>query len=174
MIEEFPDRKSIIENKKIDSYQQSLVDQVKQLDITNVDFSSSDFKPRNKIVEKQKIYRWSRLFIKDELSDLKVNDVIQIEHLPTGEILKSVFICYAKKNLEKDSDGNIVTFDGDEDKKILCLMIDIEHLESDKVKFIRTLFQNTKWYEYQLMKRTELLFVNKRTDRSIDYYDVAF
>ena len=174
MINDFPSRQEILAKKHTSSYKEQLIEQAKQINVDKIDFESSDFKPRNKIIEKQKIYRWTRLFIKDTLSDIQVNDTIVITHVPTGEKLESVFICFAKKNLEKDSDGNIVAFEGEEDKKVLCLMIDTEKLEDDNLKFIRSLFQNTKWYEYQLLKRTDLLFVNQRTAEAIDYFDVTF
>lgn len=171
---EFPSRQEILNRKSEMSYKDKLVEQVKTLDIEKVDFEASDFKPRQKIVEKQRVFRWSRLFVKDEVKDLMVNDTIKILHTVTGEELESSFICFAKKNLEKDSDGNIVAFTGEEDKKVLCLMIDIEKLENEKVKFIRTLFQNTRWYEYQLLRRNELLFINSRTGEQLEYFDVTF
>lgn len=174
MTNDFPSRQELLNRKANSSYQERLIEQVKQINTEKIDFESSDFKPRQKIVEKQKIYRWSRLFIKEEISDLKVNDVIQIKHTVTGEKLDTIFICFSKKNLEKDSAGNIVAFTGEEDKKVLCLMIDTEQLESEKVKFIRTLFQNTRWYEFQLLRRNELLFINKRTGENIEYFDVTF
>ena len=174
MTSDFPTRQEILSNKSNLSYQERLIEQAKNIDTEKIDFESSDFKPRQKVIEKQKIFRWSRLFIKEEISDLKVNDTINISHSITGELLETTFICYAKKNLEKDSDENIVAFTGEEDKKILCLMIDTENLESDKVKFIRTLFQNTRWYEFQLLKRTELKFINTRTGENIEYFDVTF
>lgn len=169
----FPSRKEILE-KKQNNYLDRLVDEAKSINLEKVDFDKADFKPRAKIIEKQKIFRWTRLFVKEQVIDLKVNDEIQIKHIPTGELLETIFICFAKKNLEKDSDGNIIAFDGEEDKKILCLMIDMEKLESDSIKFIRSLFQNTKWYEFQLLKRDELLFINKRTGENIEYFDVTF
>jgi len=172
---EFPSRKEILEKKSsIPDYKQNIIEQVKYIDTNKIDFEASDFKPRHQVVEKQKIYRWTRLFVKEETLDIQVNDIIKLHHLPTDEILESQFICFGKKGLEKDSEGNIVAFDGEEDKQVLCLMIDTQNLESDNVKFIRSLFQNTKWYEFQLMKRSELLFINQRTGEPLDYFDVEF
>lgn len=174
MIDEFPSRKEILEGRMPKTYRDTLVQQVKDIEVEKIDFDNSDFKPRNKIVEKQKEWRWTRLFTKEEVQNLQVNDTILIKHLPTGQKLESQFICFAKKNLERDSDGNIVAFQGEEDKKILCLMIDIERLADDSLSFIRTLFQNTKWYEYQLLRRDELIFENQRTKEKIEYFDVTF
>lgn len=176
MNEPFPSRKEILKQKLEagSNYHDMLVEQAKSLNLDKIDFENSDFKPRNKVVEKQKVFRWTRLFVKEPISDLQINDKINIKHLPTGEVLESFFICYAKKGLERDSNGAIVAFEGEEDNKTLCLMIDLDALESDKVEFIRTLFQNTKWYEYQLLRRDELIFENTRTSQTLEYFDVEF
>jgi hypothetical protein len=175
---DFPSRKDILESRKRDrasaSYLDAVVDQVKSIDIEKVDFENSDFKPRQRIVEKQRVYRWTRVFVKDEVADLVVNDVYNIMHLPTGEIMECQFICFAKKGLAKDSDGSIVSYDGEEDKKILCLMIDTDLLGKDSVRTISSLFPNTPYYEYNLMRRDELVFENKRTGERLDYFDVQF
>jgi hypothetical protein len=176
MNEPFPSREEILRQKikSGSSYHDMLVEQAKSIDLNKVDFDGSDFKPRQKVVEKQKIFRWTRLFVKEEITDLQVNDKIILKHLPTGESLETIFICYAKKGLERDSNGAIIAFDGEEDKKTLCLMLDIDLLESENVKFIRTLFQNTKWYEFQMMRRDELVFENTRTKKLLEYFDVEF
>ena len=66
-------------------------------------------------------------------------------------------------------------YNPEDDKKILCLMVDEKEVNySDKIPFIRTLFKTGRHYEYQLVRRDELLFKNKRTDETIDYYDCDF
>jgi hypothetical protein len=45
---------------------------------------------------------------------------------------------------------------------------------SNEIPFIRTLFKTGRYYEYQLVKRNELLFVNKRNGVILDYYDCDF
>ena len=45
---------------------------------------------------------------------------------------------------------------------------------NDEIPFIRTLFKNGKHYEYQLMRRDELLFINKRNNIILEYYECDF
>jgi len=175
---DFPSRKDILDSRKRNqqspSYLDAVVDQVKSIDIEKVDFENSDFKPRQRIVEKQRVYRWTRVFVKEEVVDIAVNDIYHIRHLPTGESMECSFICFAKKGLAKDSSGSIVSYDGEEDRKILCLMIDTDLLGKEGVRTISSLFPNTPYYEYNLMRRDELVFENKRTGERLDYFDVQF
>ena len=65
MEQEFPSRKSLRK-----SYRSSIVSSVKEIDVSDVDYSAyteDDFKPRNQIVEKQKVYFWIRLYLKEEM-----------------------------------------------------------------------------------------------------------
>ena len=89
MNEPFPSRKEILKQKLEagSSYHDMLVEQAKSLNLDKIDFDNSDFKPRNKVVEKQKVYRWTRLFVKEPVTDLQVNDKINIRHLPTRAIV---------------------------------------------------------------------------------------
>lgn len=176
---DFPSRKEILESRRrpsggTRSYLDGVVEQVKSLDIDGVDFEKSDYKPRQKVVEKQRVYRWTRVFLKEEVSDIQVNDPYHIVHLPTGERLECSFVCHAKKGLAKDSDGNIVAYAGEDDMKILCLMIDTDLLGREGVSTISSLFPNTPYYQYNLMRRDELVFENQRTGVRVEYYDVQF
>jgi hypothetical protein len=45
---------------------------------------------------------------------------------------------------------------------------------NDDIPFIRTLFKTGNHYEYQLMKRDELLFINDRNGIFLDYFDCDF
>lgn len=42
------------------------------------------------------------------------------------------------------------------------------------IEFIRTLFKTGRHYEYQLVRRDELLFINKRNGVILDYFDCDF
>ena len=73
-----------------------------------------------------------------------------------------------------DQDG-IANFNFEDDKRIICLMIDekiVNH--NDDIPFIRTLFKLGRHYEYQLVRREELIFLNKRNGSILDYYDCDF
>ena len=176
MMEDFPTRQQIISKKDGGGagYLDRLVEEVKSIDISKVDFDGSDFRPRQRVVEKQRVYRWTRLFVKEEVADLQVNDRVDIVHLPTSESLQTSFICYAKAGLARDTDGSLVSYDGEDDRKVLCLMIDTELLQGDSAPFLRTLFPNTPHYEYSLLRRDELVFENRRTGQRLDYFDVQF
>ena len=54
-------------------------------------------------------------------------------------------------------------------------MIDCNKVNyNEDIPFIRTLFKTGHYYEYQLVKRTELVFLDKKTGIDIEYYDVDF
>ena len=54
-------------------------------------------------------------------------------------------------------------------------MVNQEHINKNTdIPFIRTLFKTSIHYQEQLMKRTDLLFVNGRTDETLDYFDCDY
>lgn len=121
-------------------------------------------------VEKQKTYLWIRVYLSVE-KDITPNDSITITFDPTGEQLVTKFACYAKKGLDKDGGEFINTYNPEDDKKILCLMVDSEELGSH-IPTIRSLFKNTIHYRHQLLKRSELLFTHNGTN--LEYFDSEF
>jgi len=173
----FPSRKEIVDNIKSVSndYKDSIINEIKYVDVEKVDFSKDDFKPRSAIVESQKTYIWIRVFVKEE-TDAKPEDTIRIEYKPSGEFLDVKFICYAKKGHEKDSKGEMVNYNNEDNKKELCLMVDLDKInnDSDEIPFIRSLFRIGKYYEFQLMKRDELTFTNMSSGETLDYFDTEF
>ena len=89
----------------------------------------------------------------------------------------TVFICYGKTDLTKDHDDleKITNFNPEDDKKILCLMVNQDHInKGTDIPFIRTLFKSGIHYEYQLVKRDELIFINSRTNDILDYFDCDY
>jgi hypothetical protein len=176
MDDAFPSRKSIVDNKKNYDYQTKIIGDIKSIDIEKIDFTNGDFKPRTKIAEKQKVFFWIRLYLSEEDNISTPDDAVVIKYVNSGEELETKFICYAKKNLEKDNKDQIVNYTTEEDKRVLCLMIDSDRInkESDDIPFIRTLFKTSRYYEYQLSKRNELVFTNKNKGATYEYFDVAF
>lgn len=175
----FPDRKQVIENDRKEkqlSYQDAIVNEIRDVDVNKIDFSKSDFKPRSQIIEKQRVFFWIRLYLKDENISVKPDDTISIKYIPSGEQLDTKFICYAKSGLNKDTSGEIVNYDSEDDKKVLCLMVDTDRInkDSDNIPFIRTLFKTSGFYEFQLLRRDELIFVNASNDEILEYFDVNF
>lgn len=149
------------------------------------------------VVEEQKVYFWIRLYITDEFADVEVGDDIVITYNPSSiylnntevkdgsfekltgsgksEELSTKFICYGKKGLEKDHQDEVVNYTSEDDKKILCLMIDERVVNfGEGIPFIRTLFKTGRHYEFQIVRRSELLFINKRNGLILDYYDCDF
>jgi hypothetical protein len=157
-------------------YLEDLVEQVKSLDTTELsDKLSKEEKKIKQVVEEQKVYFWIRLYLKEEDSNLQIGDDISIKWTPTGEELKTKFICYGKTGLQKDYDEEIVNYNSEDDKKVLCLMVDEGQVNyNEDIPFVRTLFKVGRHFEYQLVKRSELLFVNDRNGMILDYFDCDF
>jgi hypothetical protein len=154
-------------------YREQLIESIKNLDIDGVSDEVGD--PISNIIEEQKVYFWIRLYINDELNDILQGDDIVIKWTPSGEELTTKFICFGKNGLERDHDDQVTNWNPEDDKKILCLMVDERVINlSDEIPFIRTLFKTGRHYEYQLVKREELIFVNKRSLQIIDYFDCDF
>ncbi len=159
---------------KYKSIHEQLVDQIKSIDVSD-DLSDDESGPVVNVAEEQKIYFWIRLYIKDENLEINQGDDINLVYTPSGELLETKFICYGKQGLEKDFDNQVTSYNPEDDKKILCLMIDSKVINySNDIPFIRTLFKTGYHYEYQLVKRDELIFKISKNDLIIDYYDIDF
>lgn len=157
-------------------YLEDLVEQVKTLDTTDLsDEISKEEQEIKQVVEEQKVYFWIRLYLKEEDSNLVIGDDISIKWTPSGEELKTKFICYGKTGLQKDYDEEIVNYNSEDDMKVLCLMVDEGQVNyNEDIPFVRTLFKVGRHFEYQLVKRSELLFVNDRNGMILDYFDCTF
>ena len=46
--------------------------------------------------------------------------------------------------------------------------------DSEDILYIRKLFKIGRYYEYELLKRSELILTNKRTEETLEYYDIEF
>ena len=156
-----------------DLYEQ-LVEQIKKID--RDDLSNEVSKdPSITEVEKQKVYIWLRVYLKDEITDFKEGDDYTITYLPSGEKLRSKFMCLGKLNSFKDGgDGQIQTVSED-DPKAIILMIDENDIQNgEHIPFIRSLFKVSKHFEYQVYKREELVFKNERSGQILEYIDCEF
>lgn len=141
-----------------------------------------------KIIEEQKVYFWVRLYLSEENSKIKIGNDIIVKYKPlpiylndilaeegNSEELETKFICYDKKGLERNSKGQIVNYNQEDDLRVLCLMVDSSVINtSNEIPFIRTLFKASKYYEYQLLRRSELLFIDKQSGETLEYYDCDF
>ena len=155
-------------------YKELLLEAIKSLDTVGLS-DEIEIVSTSKIIEDQKIYFWIRLYLSEEDQNIQIGDDIVITYNPSGEELVTKFICYGKSGLERDHNDEVINYNPDDDKKILCLMVDENVINySEEIPFIRTLFKTGRHYEYQLMRRDELLFINKRNGFILDYYDCDF
>jgi hypothetical protein len=152
----------------------NLVEKIKTINTEEVKDWYSNMSNDMKIVEEQKVYVWIRLYLKEE-SDVEIGDDIFMTYTPSGEKLETKFIYYDKKGVMEDHDEEIVNYTGEENKKVLCLMVNQERInKGTDIPFIRTLFKTGIHYEYQLVRRDELLFINSRTNESLNYFDCDY
>ncbi len=157
------------------NYLELIAEKLSSIDTDNAEKWTYDENPSVKVVDEQKIYFWIRLYISEENNNIEIGDDISIQWVPSGEELTTKFICYGKKGLERDHNDQVINYNSEDDKKILCLMVDERVVNySDKIPFIRTLFKTGRHYEYQLVKRSDLIFLNKRNGFVLDYYDCDF
>jgi hypothetical protein len=152
----------------------NLVEKIKTIDTEVVKDWDSNTDPAMKIVEEQKVYIWIRLFLKEE-ANVEIGDDIFMTYKPSGEKLETKFICYGKTDLGKDHEDELTSYNPDDDKKVLCLMVDQEKInKGTDIPFIRTLFKTGIHYQYQLVRRDDLLFINNRTGEYLDYFDCDY
>jgi hypothetical protein len=157
------------------NYLDLIANELSKIDTKNAEKWTYDENPSVKVVDEQKTYFWIRLYISDYSENVEIGDDIAIQWTQSGEELVTKFICYGKKGLERDHNDQVVNYQSEDDKKIICLMVDEKEVNfSEDIPFIRTLFKTGRHYEYQLVKRSELLFVNKRNGLILDYYDCDF
>lgn len=159
--------------QKID-YREQLLEKIMAIDTESLS-NELEITSTSTIIEEQKVYFWIRLYISEEDPNLQVGDDISIEWTISGEKLDTKFIAYGKSGLERDHQDQVTNYNPEDDKKILCLMIDEKMVNfNDNIPFIRTLFKTGRHYDYQLVKRDELIFVNKKNGHILDYYDCDF
>lgn len=152
----------------------NLVEQIKTIDTEEVKDWDKNTDPAMKVLEEQKVYIWIRLYLKEE-ANIEIGDEIFMTYAKSGEKLSTIFICYGKDNLGKDHEDEMVNYNPEDDKKVLCLMVNQDHINKNTdIPFIRTLFKTSIHYQEQLIKRTDLLFINGRTDETLDYFDCDY
>ena len=148
-------------------------EQLKDVETTDLSDDVSD-QPEVEITP-EKVYFWTRIYMKEENPNVEIGDTITIKYTPSGEEMKTQFFAYGKTGLERNHDDELVNFNPEDDKKVLCLMVDEKIVnESEEIPFIRTLFKLGRHYEFNVMKRDELLFVNDRNGIVIEWFDCDF
>ena len=153
----------------------SLVEQIKSIDTETVKSWENNNNPISNIIEEQKVYIWIRLYLKNESSNIEIGDDINMVYKSSGEKLTTKFVCYGKSDLNKDHNDEIINFNPEDDKKVLCLMVDEDFInKGDGIPFLRTLFKTSRHYEYQLDRRDDLIFINERSGEVLDYFDCDY
>ena len=144
-------------------------------DVDTAELSDDVSKDPEVEVTPEKVYFWTRVYMKEENPNIEIGDTVTIKYAPSGEEMKTQFFAYGKTGLERDHEDELVNFNSEDDKKVLCLMVEEKVVnESEDIPFIRTLFKLGRHYEYNVMKRDELLFVNDRNGIVIDWFDCDF
>lgn len=159
-----------MENLDYGTIYDQIVEQIKNIDTGELS-DDVDQSPAIAEIEKQRIYIWIRLYLKDEVKDLQEGDDFLIKYSYTGDELLTKFICFGKKHSFKDSDGETeISMATDDDPLCLCLMVDEEIIKkSEDIPFIRTLFKVSEHYQEQVYHRDELTFTNTRTSKKVEY-----
>lgn len=155
----------------------NLIEKIKSIEVEKIESWDSSNEPISQVVEKQKVYTWIRLYLKEESSNLNIGDEISMIYKQSGEKLLTKFICYDKTTLTKDHDDleKIINFNPEDNKKVLCLMVDEDTINNGEgIPFIRTLFKTSRHYQYQLVRRDDLVYVNERTGENLDYFDCDY
>ena len=160
------------------SYEQ-LLQEIRKIDTSDLSDTHPDYDngSNSRVIEEQKIYFWIRLYLKEELKDVKPGDEFEICYTQSGEKLVTKFVAFGKKNLNRDLDNAniIINYDPEDNPKCLCLMVDEDELKvSQKIPFIRTLFKTSPYFQFQVYRRDELVFTNLRTNIVCDYSDCDF
>jgi hypothetical protein len=171
----FPDRKDlkkIMNNNEI--FYQDIVDQAKKIELDNVNFDSETFVPSSKIVQKQAVFLWVRVYAKNEMS-LEPNTTVFFNYLPTQEKLETKFICFAKKGLDRDFQDEVVNYVDEDDRRVLCVMVEEDRINknNENIPFLKTLFKLGRYYEVQVYSRLDLTLTTDKGD-VIDYFDIDF
>jgi hypothetical protein len=152
----------------------NLVEKIKSIEVEQIKDWDKNTDPAMKIVEEQKVYIWIRLYLKEE-SNVQVGDDIFMTYKPSGEKLSTIFVCYGKTDLGKDHEDEMINYNPEDDKKIICLMVNQDTINKGvDIPFIKTLFKTSIHYQEQLMKRSDLLFINSRTGETLDYFDCDY
>ncbi len=180
----FPDRKDI-NGKKYENLSKPMINimendyssfpdikKIKAFNLTEDDGYNRSIEVS--ILESQKEFLWTRAYLKEEVSNLNPGDVIKILYTPNKEELNLEFVCFNKKGLDKNSDNEDLNhYNNEDDTKVLCLKTDLKTIDTDdKIKFIRTLFKKSKWYEQQVFRKDELLLIVN--GNIVDYIFIDF
>jgi hypothetical protein len=153
-----------------------LSEQVRELELDKLDFVNEDYDYVKTKIDKQKVYFWIRVYLNEEMN-IEPGENINIKYSVSGETLSTKFICYSKSGTATNSEEDgISQFNAEDDKRVLCLMVDEEKInyDSEDIPFIRTLFRIGRFFDFALLKRNDLVLTTETTNETLEYYDIEF
>ena len=169
---------SAVEEKIFNSkIYENIIEKIKEIDTPDSDVNYKEG-TSFETIEKQKVYLWIRLFLEEDeegnLSDLVPNDDLLMEYKwAPGEKIMTKFACYGKQGVQKDHENEIIGYNPEDDKRVVCLLADSDIINySDEVPFLRRLFKGSFHYQEEIVKRQDLTFTNQRTNEVVRYFDI--
>lgn len=162
-------------SKFTNSLYDSIVESVKSIDInTIIDGNDNESVAINQ-VQKSTSYLWLRLYLNEDDTTTQASDTITMHYLDYDEKLALHFVCYAKTNTTQDTNEAVVNYNPEDDKKVLCMMVEEDAITKDnKLEYIKTMFKTLPWFQKQYFRPVELTFTNERTGQVYDYYSADF
>lgn len=170
----FPNREELKKGKPSD-YRSSILSQLEKALSNNDPRQWKDEPDIKKVeIEKQKEYFWTRIYLKEEDQYLKQGDVITMTYVPTNEKIEMIFGSYEKEGLNKDYNEQVINYVSDDNKSILCCMIDLDRLnkDSEDIPTLRTFFRNSRYYQENLFLKDEILI--EFGDIKYEYSSLSF
>ena len=156
-------------------YREALINDIKNIDLEETKTVVNKTKPKIKVIEESITYFWIRVFVTENSVNIEEGEDIDIIWNQSGESLRTKFVAWGKKGSHKNQgDNDVVDFNPENDKGILCLMINEKTVNySNDIPFIRTLFKQGRHYEDQVFKRSDLILKKVSDNSIIEYYDLA-
>ena len=176
MDDNFPPRHLIKENlEKNDNYHSSLLNQLQEA-VEESDPNKWTDEPDLKIIqiESQKTYVWIRVYLNEEDDILESGDILKIRYTPNNEELEVIFGSYEKVGLNKDNGQEVIGYVTEEDKKILCCMVDSERInkDSEDIPMLRTFFRSSRYYAENIYRKSDLEI--SKEDKIFEYSSISF
>lgn len=174
----FKPRKEIQREKKIKGIvgTDEILNKLKNVNLNDISFGEDeeDYDILNQIVDKQLVFTWSRLLINEEIEDLQIGDEIIMSYKYSDLTLELKFGAFAKVTEVSSTEEGVTEYITEDDKRVLCLMVNEEYLKDAKYSTISRLFKRSKFFEYLTIQKGDLVFKNKRTNEPIDFYSFSY
>lgn len=171
----FPDRKDLKKTiQENNNLYEDIKEQVQKIELDKINFEKEDYVPKSVVTQKQKVYFWIRVYLKEEIK-IEANSSVKIIWEPSNEVLTTKFICYAKKGLDKDLDEQVAQYNTEDDKKVLCLMVEEDriNINNEDIPFIKTLFKIGRFFQRQIWRREDMTLIDE-SGNNLPWFDIDF